>query len=250
MSASEFAVSTTLVGRASAALAGLGLDLVQPFRADLHGRARPDELGLPQAPRPDGLGLLIGASRALWPAFTVALRASPALADVAAPLESWIDGEVRGALASLGVPFSLRFAHDPPPHVAIQRLAVLVGLAPLGPAGLVSHPVNGPWISLRAVALFDAPGPQEAAAPQSAPCAGCAAPCATALDAALAGRPLPPTEIGVNWRRWLAVRDACPIGRAERYGEVQIRYHYDAAARATIARALATGRAPALDPED
>ncbi len=250
MSAGELAASATLVGRASAALASLGLDLVQPFRADLHGRVRPDQLGLPQAPRPDGLGLVIGASRALWPEFTAALCALPVLADGEAPLETWIDEGVRTALASLGVSFALRFAHDPPPRVAIQRLAVLAGLAPLGPAGLVSHPEYGPWISLRAVVLFDAPGPREPAVPPVAPCAGCVAPCAAALDSAREGRPLPPAVIGANWRRWLAVRDACPIGRAERYDEMQIRYHYDAVARPAILRALASGRAPTLDSGD
>ena len=29
-----------------------------------------------------------------------------------------------------------------------------------------------------------------------------------------------------NWRTWLAMRDACPIGKGVRYGEQQIRYHY------------------------
>jgi hypothetical protein len=29
-----------------------------------------------------------------------------------------------------------------------------------------------------------------------------------------------------GWRAWVAVRDACPVGRASRYGDEQIRYHY------------------------
>jgi cyanocobalamin reductase (cyanide-eliminating) / alkylcobalamin dealkylase len=29
-----------------------------------------------------------------------------------------------------------------------------------------------------------------------------------------------------TWRAWLAVRDACPVGREHRYGDDQIAYHY------------------------
>jgi methylmalonic aciduria homocystinuria type C protein len=29
-----------------------------------------------------------------------------------------------------------------------------------------------------------------------------------------------------QWRLWLAVRDACPVGREYRYSENQIRWHY------------------------
>lgn len=28
------------------------------------------------------------------------------------------------------------------------------------------------------------------------------------------------------WRPWLAVRDACPLGREHRYSEQQVAYHY------------------------
>jgi methylmalonic aciduria homocystinuria type C protein len=41
-------------------------------------------------------------------------------------------------------------------------------------------------------------------------------------SAAQAGR----DGIGDTWPLWLAVRDACPVGRAHRYCEDQIRYHY------------------------
>jgi len=32
--------------------------------------------------------------------------------------------------------------------------------------------------------------------------------------------------LGDAWRQWLNVRDACPLGRAYRYGDDQIAYHY------------------------
>jgi hypothetical protein len=46
----------------------------------------------------------------------------------------------------------------------------------------------------------------------------CDAPCHDALARALAT----PND----WRAWLAVRDACPIGRDYRYDDDQLRYHY------------------------
>ena len=33
-------------------------------------------------------------------------------------------------------------------------------------------------------------------------------------------------ELRERWRLWLAVRDACPVGRAHRYSDAQIRFHY------------------------
>jgi len=29
-----------------------------------------------------------------------------------------------------------------------------------------------------------------------------------------------------HWQAWLAVRDACPVGKAARYDDSQIRWHY------------------------
>lgn len=231
-------LSQKLAEQAAAALGRAGFDLVQPFRADLHGRADPTALGLPAALRPDGLALLIGASRSLWPAFAAAVTMDPPLAATDEPFDHWIEKTIDSTLGSLGVRVQLRFAHDPPPRLAIQRLAVLAGLAPLGPAALVAHPNFGPWISLRAVALLDAPGPAVPALPQLQPCAGCAAPCKTALDEALGGRPLAEAGFGGDWPRWLGVRDACPIGRDWRYSEAQIRYHYDPTARAGVLHEL------------
>jgi methylmalonic aciduria homocystinuria type C protein len=33
-------------------------------------------------------------------------------------------------------------------------------------------------------------------------------------------------NLRAHWQTWLAWRDACPVGRAHRYTEAQIRYHY------------------------
>ncbi|MBX3024249.1 hypothetical protein KF840_04985 [bacterium] len=198
-----------------------GLDIVHPFAA-----AGPDTAAasLPDLGRGDPLGLLIGNTRALWAPFVAAWRKDAALRAAADPLERYVEAAVLPALAALGVRHAVRWAHDPPPRLAIQGLADRAGLAPLSPVGLNVHPVYGPWFALRAAAVLDIAGPA-AAPPLSPPCAHCAATCAPAFARARAaqqGR----DDIGATWPLWLAVRDACPIGRVHRYGEAQIRYHY------------------------
>ena len=102
-------------------------------------------------------------------------------------------------------------------------------LAWLAPSHLVVHPVFGPWVALRAVLVIDAPGPPPGA-PLDASCDECSQACKPALAAALAATsddPIPSHgEVARGWRRWVAVRDACPRGQEHRYGEQQLRYHY------------------------
>lgn len=98
-----------------------------------------------------------------------------------------------------------------------------VGLAALGPAHLSVHPDFGPWFAYRALIAVDLPPLTETDQHRSEPCASCSAPCVPALHEAL-GAPNP-TGSG-RFEPWLAVRDACPAGRAARYSEAQIRYHY------------------------
>jgi methylmalonic aciduria homocystinuria type C protein len=116
--------------------------------------------------------------------------------------------------------------------VAIQRLAEAAGLAFVSPARLAVHPKYGPWISLHAAIVFDAPGPT--GPPPGRPaglCAGCEQRCVPLLEAAVAGagwllKEDPDRALAEGWRDWLAVRDACPVGREWRYDEEQIRYGY------------------------
>jgi methylmalonic aciduria homocystinuria type C protein len=158
-----------------------------------------------------------------------ALDAEPRLRDEEHPVDSYVERTVRTRLGNLGSRFELRFAHEPPPRrVAMQRLAELSGFAPLSPGRLVAHPVYGPWIALRAVVVLDLEGPTGSTPGATAPCLGCSAPCLPALEQALAEAD-PRSDHAVlheRWRPWLAVRDACPVGREHRYSEPQIVYHY------------------------
>jgi methylmalonic aciduria homocystinuria type C protein len=79
------------------------------------------------------------------------------------------------------------------------------------------HPVFGPWIGLRAAAVLDVDAPAGAPPLAPLPCRDCAHACEPAFARALGA--------GDAWRAWLAVRDACPVGRTHRYGEAQLRYH-------------------------
>jgi methylmalonic aciduria homocystinuria type C protein len=92
---------------------------------------------------------------------------------------------------------------------------------------LAIHPQHGPWFALRAVASIDVacpPLPTEV----ERPCAGCSAPCVPALQRALSasGAPLDSSAVSRHAREWIAVRDACPVGRASRYGLAQLAFHY------------------------
>jgi methylmalonic aciduria homocystinuria type C protein len=204
--------ATVVVAPVSTSLATAGLDLVHAFDA----RAVATLPGL--AGLGTGRGLLVGNTRALWPRFVAAYRADPTLRAAAEPLDAYVERAVRAAASPTA---RLRFGHLPDAagaYLPLQRMAAAIGLGALSPTHLVIHPSFGPWIALRAVILDDAEvgPPIVAAAP---PCA-CGDPCRRAFEVAR-------QATGDDaWRAWLAVRDACPIGRAARYGEAQLRYHY------------------------
>lgn len=199
---------------------------MQPFpvRAFNEHAARP-ERRLPDFGRPASLGLLVGNTRALWPRFRAALAADAELAANDDPLDTYTVRCVEAVLPGLGVPAAVRYAHVLVPEpLPIQRVAQAAGLAWLSPSRLSIHPEHGPWIALRAVIVVDVAGP-DAPAPPFDPCTSCAKPCLAAFDRALLQTP--ETASGpADWRAWLAVRDACPLGQASRYDREQTEYHY------------------------
>jgi len=207
-------------------LAPHGLDLIAPFQVGWYNAAVPGHR-LPDLGDPAHLGILIGNSRALWPRFLAARATDPGLAAAAHPLDAYVAGHVGAAVAATGVTHELRFAPEPPPRrVALQRLAEIAGLAALAPSHLSVHPVHGPWIGLRAAVVLAVPGPAEPPPPPAKACS-CEDGCLPALERALAaGAPATQADVRERWRLWLAVRDACPVGRASRYPDDQIRYHY------------------------
>ncbi len=210
---------------------------MQAFGLERFHRAISAEHHLPCFGRKSALALVVGNTRALWPCFAEALRSRPERLDASHPLDDYVVETLTEALATVELRHQVHHGHHrAEKHIALQRIAHAAGLAELGPAHLCVHPEHGPWIALRAVIVFDIEA-SELGIDDSAPefpashCQGCAAPCVSALDRALAAQNDP------GKLAWLAIRDACPVGRTSRYDADQIRYHY-AKDRAVLRRLL------------
>lgn len=199
-----------------------GFDLCRPLRVEWYNDTVEDRLRLPDFARPESLALVVGNTRALWPRLLEAARADRDLREDANPVERYTELSIEAAAGLPGVATQVRWAHSVGDEmVAIQRLAQISGLAYLSPANLSVHPEYGPWIGLRAAIVADVSGPAGAPAPMPRPCEECERACMPALRA-LQERPVG----SVAALDWVAVRDACPLGRRHRYGDEQIEYHY------------------------
>lgn len=176
----------------------------------------------------DCLGLVVGNTRRFWGALQAAYAADTALQASPHPLDAYAMAAISTAAERTGARTHCLWAHTTEPTpIPIQRIAQAAGLAWLSPSHLSVHPTHGPWISLRAVVVVDAPPPPGDAAAPPDPCTTCAQPCVAALRAVV-GEAIRPEglRVGADWRGWLAVRDSCPVGRAHRFSDAQIEYHY------------------------
>jgi methylmalonic aciduria homocystinuria type C protein len=197
----------------TAALRDRGFDIVHAF--SVHGAAAHPALEILHDPaRPTAI--LVGNTRALWASFAAALAADPDLAASSDPIERYTEATLAPFAASLEA--SIYFAHRiyGECYLPFQRLAVVAGLAALSPSQLLIHPTYGPWFALRAVIVCAEEPPMTTRV--SLPCSCADAGCVAAFEHASAHPD--------DWRAWLAVRDACTIGREYRYSEDQIAYHY------------------------
>ncbi len=223
--------------RIEAACAEVGLDLVHPFQVGRYNASVIEAERLDDFNRPDALGILIGNTQKLWPAFTRAFHTDATLASGGNPLDTYVTTRLtRLVAAATAQPTRLVFSHLTAPRAfPIQRLADSVDLAGVSPSQLAIHPVYGPWFALRAVVVVNVAGPAEVPPELERPCRGCSAPCLPALERALAasGSPLSSAAVALHAAEWIAVRDACPIGKSSRYGAAQLAYHY-APARSRI----------------
>lgn len=219
------------VARLIAELASAGLDIAHVFDAHAIGELAARSTGpltvwsrLTHGPR---AGLLVGNTRALWPRFLAARDSLPEIN----PLDTYVEREVARAIEAARVharvPDALAGdAGDLPAAVfshrrydgaflPFQQIAIATGLGALSVAGLVVHPVYGPWFALRALLSFES-SPMPALTPIAKPCE-CTGACQQAFDRAMASTS--------DWRAWVAVRDACSIN-AYRYSDEQIAFHY------------------------
>jgi methylmalonic aciduria homocystinuria type C protein len=214
--------------QAFAMLEAHGFDLVHAF--DLAIVADDDTFAMifPGAQHDERrLGVLIGNTRALWPAFVAALRADPALAAARDPLDTYTERVLGAAFPNAPIAFGHRRYGATKQFVPMQRLAERAGLAARAPIGLCVHVTYGPWFALRGVVTLTGDPPPRVtpsvtlAPPLPCPPTHCARVCTAALDHAMSLKP-----DDDSWRAWLAVRDSCVVGRDHRYGEAQLRYHY------------------------
>jgi cyanocobalamin reductase (cyanide-eliminating) / alkylcobalamin dealkylase len=222
MSAHE-AIARVIAERCAAG----GIDLCATCASSDYDAAVLAEYRLPDVGRARALVIVLGNTRALWPHVRDAVAAGkpdPVDDHVACVVRDAVDAALAGMTPRPRV--EIRFAPEPPPRrVAMQRLAHVAGLAWLAPSHMCVHPTFGPWMALRAAIVIDVEGPS-ARVPITPPC-DCATGCQAALDRAIAaGPPRDQAELRERWKLWLAVRDACPVGRAHRYDDDQIRYHY------------------------
>lgn len=176
------------------ALAEAGFDIVAPFDG---GRIDPERRA----------GLLVGNTRALWPKFMAGKTPGPD------PLDRYVEAMIDPLVPEGGRVIYAHRQYDGA-FVAFQPLAVAAGLGSMSETNLVIHPVYGPWFALRAAIVV--PGDPPLVGPCPRVCR-CGAPCREALSRARGN---------TDWRAWLAVRDACPVGREHRYSEEQLAYHY------------------------
>lgn len=197
------------------ALADAGFDVAHRFDA----MAASHEPGLAAIAHPQRrLGLLVGNTRVLWPRFMAAIRSDPQLAAEAHPLDRYTERALEQITATIP-DARWWFGHRQydGSFLPLQRLAVETALGFLSPTRLVIHPTYGPWFALRAVIVCKGDAPTTRLARMPCTCSD------------LCNRALAAAEISTGpdaWRAWLAVRDACPVGRTFRYSEEQIAYHY------------------------
>lgn len=206
-----------------------GFDLVHPFDLALYNADASVEHRLHDFGRPHARGLLVANTRALWPPFVRAVRDDAVVRASADPLECHLERTLHAAVVAL--PFAARayLSHVVTPRpVPIQQISQRAHFAPLGPCHLCIHPEYGPWFALRAVVVCDHDAAIADTTEPPHPCAGCERPCVRALKIALDGGPATRDGVRAGWRRWAEVRTVCPLGRAHRYDDPQLEYHYTA----------------------
>ena len=207
----------------------LGFDLVGALPIGAYNRMVDESARIADLGDAKNLALVVANTKTLWPVFVQYLRQNPECLKRPDPLDRYVESCLSAMFAELPVRVELRWAHKPEPaHVSMQTLAQLAGIGYKNDSHLVVHPVYGQWVALRAVAVLPVHGPEEPFEWPDSPCAACSTGCGPALAAAMAseGYPMRHATVRENWMSWVAIRDACPLGKAHRYSDEQIRYHY------------------------
>ena len=196
---------------------GAGFDLVQPFEVHWYNKNVDKKYHLPTYNRKNTFGILIGNSRYLWPHFRQEISQNTKLKKSSHPLDQYTRQTILKILEEIEIPWSVFWAElHAPFKIAFQKLASISSLADLSPSHLNVHPKYGPWIAFRSAIVFNVPGPHKKSKSINL-CKPCPKPCMKPFQKALRSN---------NWKDWLKVRQACPIGQEFQYSKSQTLYHY------------------------
>jgi len=217
----------------ASAIEPAGFDVLGAAQVGAYNRTLDDALRgyrLPELVGERSLVLVLGNTRRMWPLFLRAYRER--WHGEENPVDAHARHELTRAVAHvatvLGIQGELRFTFEQAPRaVAVQRLAILAGVAEQSPVGLLVHPEHGPWLSFRGAAVFALEGPDDRPAPIT--CSACdEKPCLAAREAVdrATGQVYTRETFDAHWRLWLGMREACPVGAQARFSDQQIRYHY------------------------
>ncbi|MFN0262734.1 ferredoxin [Tepidamorphus sp. 3E244] len=206
----------------------------------------------PEAPggqRPRAIALIGAAGGSFWNAFSAWMAADPARPAFADPLDAWTREIVTPLADASGARAIYPFE---PPWQPFQRWAQAAEPVHPSPVGIFIHPDYGLWHAYRAALVYAMPLGFAAPDPQPSPCETCAdKPClsgcpagafsADGYDLATCAGHLAAPESRDCHLVGCRARDACPVGRDYRYGEVQRRFHMAAFIRARGVEPVAGG---------
>lgn len=211
------------------ALCDRGVDIVHPF--PLAGLAIDSPHFQPLSRRfgDARTGLLIGNTRTLWAHFLGWLADHPSRCSLENPLDEYTKDVITQAARQHLCDACLFWTHELDAYIVpVQELCHQSGLAHLSRGRFNVHPEYGPWFGMRALAVI----PDDLGIPLS-PAVN---PSALAVEdrvaahfeflRARASAGLSRTHIRTSWEDWLGLRDLYDVGRAYRYTDPQIRYHY------------------------
>lgn len=226
----SFVTPTEITTHIETALAPAGFDIVRPFDIAAYNAFTLKNPKLPKFPgfgRDHALALLIGNTKSAWEPFLVDYQAryGSAAEGPENPFDKYSERTVRAALETGSVSYEVRFGHHSGEgFVSLLHASEASRFAKVSPAKLALHPTHGLWFALRAVAVFDCLPQEISPEDWTSPCERCDAPCERVVEAMMARHNN--DWLACSWQERVEVRDACPVGRAARYSDEQIEYHY------------------------
>jgi methylmalonic aciduria homocystinuria type C protein len=189
-----------------------------------------EDLGFVLPTRPSVLAFVIANDARLWPHFCRAYQGQAEIRNSNDPLDRWLEQTLERIVLGLHENCQILWSHRTIHGcwMPMTRIAVAAGFAAMAPCHLAVRTDVGPWLAIRAIVVADTQACESPPINMIEPCSTCEAPCMRPFEEA--SRRSDNTQgtdrVLSHWKSWLCVRDSCPFGRAARYSESQILYHY------------------------